>query len=118
MVTRAGLEPKCPVQNTEVIDFKNSNNRENRTFPGSEVHARYTDGGEKRRPGRPRRPVDSAEVVRLRAEGQSWPAIARRMRLGVGTVFRAYHAFENRAEAFQNPVAANLANPKTNPTEE
>lgn len=40
--------------------------------------------------GRPRKDVDVAEVVRLRECGLSWPKIARRMRFGQGTVFRAF----------------------------
>ncbi len=39
--------------------------------------------------GRPRVAVDAAEIVRLRAEGASWPAIAREMGLSVGTVYQA-----------------------------
>ncbi len=37
---------------------------------------------------RPRKPVDAVEVLRLRLEGHSWPEIGRRMRLGLGTVYR------------------------------
>lgn len=39
---------------------------------------------------RPRKQLDVAEVLRLRLEGQSWPAIARNVRLGLGTVYQAY----------------------------
>lgn len=45
--------------------------------------------------GRPRKYVDPAEVVRLRQTGLSWPAIARKMHLGQGTVFRAHRAAVN-----------------------
>ena len=41
--------------------------------------------------GRPRVTVDSAQIVRLRASGASWPAIAREMGLSGGTVYRAAH---------------------------
>ena len=39
---------------------------------------------------RPRKQVDVAEVLKLRLQGLSWPAISRKMRLGVGTVHRAH----------------------------
>lgn len=54
---------------------------------------------------RPRKQVDVAEVLRLRLEGQSWPAIARTVRLGLGTVYRAAR---NAPEPFQNPIAGTL----------
>ncbi len=41
---------------------------------------------------RPRKQIDLSEVARLRDEGLSYRAIARRMRLGVATVHRAYRA--------------------------
>ena len=41
--------------------------------------------------GRPKRVFDRLEVVRLRDEERlSWPAIARRIGVGVGTIVRAY----------------------------
>jgi hypothetical protein len=46
----------------------------------------------KRRGGRPRANVDGHEVVRLRAAGQSWPAIANRLGVGTATAMRAYKA--------------------------
>jgi len=52
--------------------------------------------------GRPRKNFDPDEVVRLRKSGLSWPAIARRMDLGQGTVFRAYQRAANAATPFQN----------------
>jgi hypothetical protein len=52
---------------------------------------------------RPRKNVDAKEVVRLRRLGLSWPAIARRMDLGQGTVVRAYHQAVNVAKPFQYP---------------
>jgi DNA invertase Pin-like site-specific DNA recombinase len=42
-----------------------------------------------RRIGRPRQEVDSAKVLELRAEGLSWRDIAKRLKLGLGTVHRA-----------------------------
>jgi hypothetical protein len=57
---------------------------------------------------RPRKQVDVVEVLRLRLEGQSWPVIARRMRLGLGTVYRAYrHAIE-ALKPFQNASSVRL----------
>ena len=62
--------------------------------------------------GRPRRQIDTIEVLRLRLEERlSWPQISRRMRLGYGTTFRAYRA---AIEALHRPnaVRCNLACPK------
>jgi DNA invertase Pin-like site-specific DNA recombinase len=42
-----------------------------------------------KRLGRPRVTVDVARIARLRAQGRSWPAIAREMGLSVGTVYQA-----------------------------
>jgi DNA invertase Pin-like site-specific DNA recombinase len=39
--------------------------------------------------GRPRRPVDVVRVLELRAQGWSWPAIAKEVGAGLGTVHRA-----------------------------
>jgi len=55
---------------------------------------------------RPRRFVDVAEVSRLRQLGLSWPAIARKMHLGQGTVFRAYRAAFDPTEPSQPAVLA------------
>ena len=41
-----------------------------------------------KRLGRPRKSVDAAHVRSLRAAGESWRAIARKMGVSVGTVFR------------------------------
>jgi len=41
------------------------------------------------RGGRPRRQVDVEQVKRLRAQGHSWREIARQLRLGYGTVYKA-----------------------------
>jgi len=51
---------------------------------------------------RPRKYVDVAELIGLRQSGHSWPAIARRMRLGQGTVFRAYRNAISSSQPFQN----------------
>jgi DNA invertase Pin-like site-specific DNA recombinase len=42
-----------------------------------------------KRIGRPRQEVDSSRVLALRAEGLSWRAISERLKLGLGTVYRA-----------------------------
>jgi DNA invertase Pin-like site-specific DNA recombinase len=41
------------------------------------------------RSGRPRRKVDAKKVIELRAQGHSWRAIGRRLRVGTGTALRA-----------------------------
>lgn len=45
-----------------------------------------------KRIGRPRQPVDSLLVLKLRAEGLSWRGISERLGLGLGTVYRAVRA--------------------------
>jgi DNA invertase Pin-like site-specific DNA recombinase len=40
--------------------------------------------------GRPRRIVDHAKIVALRASGASWPTIAKKLGIGVGTAYAAY----------------------------
>jgi DNA invertase Pin-like site-specific DNA recombinase len=52
---------------------------------------------------RPRKNVDAAEVLRLRLEGLSWPKIATRTSLGLGTVYRAYREAHAAIAPFQNP---------------
>lgn len=42
--------------------------------------------------GRPRRHVDTHQVATLRAQGLAWRAIAARMGIGEGTVYRLAHA--------------------------
>src|SRR6478736_7744020 len=42
-----------------------------------------------KRIGRPRQRVDCSKVLQLRAEGLSWRAISERLKLGLGTVYRA-----------------------------
>jgi DNA invertase Pin-like site-specific DNA recombinase len=52
--------------------------------------------------GRRRRVYDRLEIVRLRDQDRlSWPQIAARTGLGVGTVVRAYRAHTTAAEPFQ-----------------
>src|SRR5260221_9350324 len=43
-----------------------------------------------KRIGRPRLVVDSARVLQLRAQGRSWRATAKRLKLGMGTAQRAF----------------------------
>jgi putative DNA-invertase from lambdoid prophage Rac len=59
--------------------------------------------------GRPKRVFDRAQVIAMRdQERLSWPAIARRLRVGVGTVRRAYAALANAPQPCQNPPLTNL----------
>ena len=54
-------------------------------------HARVRAAG--KQIGRPRRVFDRQQILRLRdQEKRSWPQIARRLGVGVGTVRRAYEA--------------------------
>jgi len=57
---------------------------------------------------RPRKRVDTIEVLRLRLAGFSWPQIARLMALGQGTVYRAYREAIEALQPFQNHKAAKL----------
>jgi putative DNA-invertase from lambdoid prophage Rac len=60
--------------------------------------ARARAGG--RQIGRPKRVFDRAQVIAMRdRDGLSWPAIARRLRVGVGTVRRAYTALGDAPKA-------------------
>jgi hypothetical protein len=66
--------------------------------------------------GRPRKQVDMAEIARLRAAGHSWPEIARRTSLAVGTVFQAYKRNREALEPFKNsnpPVLESVLGVKT-----
>jgi len=54
--------------------------------------------------GRPKRVFDRDQVVLLRSQGLSWPAIARRLHLGVGTVVRVYQERERQTAPCQNPI--------------
>jgi DNA invertase Pin-like site-specific DNA recombinase len=42
-----------------------------------------------KRIGRPRQEVDSRKVLELRAQGLSWRQVSERLKLGLGTVYRA-----------------------------
>jgi len=57
---------------------------------------------------RPRKHVDLVEIIGRRWSGQSFPEIARGMRLGYGTVVRAYRHATEVLQAVQNPTAARL----------
>jgi len=57
---------------------------------------------------RPRKHVDLLEVIGRRWAGQRFPVIARRMRLGYGTVVRAYRTATVALLAVQNPKAVKL----------
>jgi putative DNA-invertase from lambdoid prophage Rac len=64
-------------------------------------HARARAGG--KQIGRPRRVFDRQEVLRLRdQERRSWPHIARRLGVGVGTVRRAYDALTSLPQLLDN----------------
>jgi DNA invertase Pin-like site-specific DNA recombinase len=52
-----------------------------------------------KRIGRPKLRVDSAEILRLRAEGFSWRAISDRLEVGLGTVYRAVQSLAGDAGA-------------------
>ena len=52
---------------------------------------------------RPKVHVDVLQVLRLRLEGLSWPAIARRMLLGQGTAYRGLPQGNRCATAFPKP---------------
>jgi DNA invertase Pin-like site-specific DNA recombinase len=41
--------------------------------------------------GRPRKIVDHSKIAALRASGASWPTIAKKLGIGVGTAYAAYH---------------------------
>jgi len=45
--------------------------------------------------GRPRVSVDAVKVAALRAQGQSWPKIARELGVSVGTVYQAGRSLSN-----------------------
>ncbi len=42
-----------------------------------------------RKTGRPRKKVDAKRILALHSEGLSWRKIAKRLRVGAGTAFRA-----------------------------
>ena len=78
---------------------------------------RSSTGTQQNRGGRPRRQVDTAELLRLRQKGCSWREIGRKMGLGKGTVCRAYQAATDAAQVSQNPKATVLRD-ETNKTRE
>jgi DNA invertase Pin-like site-specific DNA recombinase len=49
--------------------------------------------------GRPRVAVDAAQIARLRAQGRSWPQIARELGVGVGTVYQAARSLSKNPSA-------------------
>ena len=53
--------------------------------------------------GRPQIIVDVRKVAALRAEGRSWPQIAKQLGIGVGTAYRAHQ------ELSKNPKAESLS---------
>jgi DNA invertase Pin-like site-specific DNA recombinase len=59
--------------------------------------------------GRRRRVFDRPAIVRLRDQDKlSWPQIAARTGLGLGTVFRAYRALTDAPQPFQKLPGGNL----------
>lgn len=52
--------------------------------------------------GRPRRPVDLAQVGRLLSEGHSLRQTARRLRVGYGTVHKAIRDAGGRLQVIEN----------------
>jgi DNA invertase Pin-like site-specific DNA recombinase len=53
-----------------------------------------------KRLGRPRVSLDTARIASLRAQGRSWPQIARELGVSVGTVYQAARSLS------KNPFAA------------
>jgi DNA invertase Pin-like site-specific DNA recombinase len=58
-----------------------------------------------KRLGRPRVAVDAARITRLRAQGASWPTIARELAIGVGTAHAAFRTLS------KNPAAPAAVTP-------
>ncbi len=52
-----------------------------------------------KRLGRPRLAVDAARVASLRAQGASWPQIARELSVSVGTVYQAARSLSKNLSA-------------------
>jgi DNA invertase Pin-like site-specific DNA recombinase len=52
-----------------------------------------------KRLGRPRKPVDAAQIISMRAEGESWRKISRKIDLSVGTVFAAAQTGDHQSVA-------------------
>jgi DNA invertase Pin-like site-specific DNA recombinase len=57
-----------------------------------------------KRLGRPKKIVDARRIATLRAQGRSWPQIAKQLGCGVGTAYRAYQELSKNHSA--NAVAA------------
>ncbi len=57
-----------------------------------------------KRLGRPKKSVDATEVRSLRAAGESWRTIARKMDVSVGTVFAAAQSDQK-----PNPASSSMA---------
>jgi DNA invertase Pin-like site-specific DNA recombinase len=54
--------------------------------------------------GRPRVVVDIEQVSRFRAGGMSWPQIARKLGVSVGTVFQAGHSLSTNLPTATHPA--------------
>jgi DNA invertase Pin-like site-specific DNA recombinase len=52
-----------------------------------------------KRLGRPRVSVDLARIKCLRSEGASWPKIAEKLGIGVGTAYAAFHSLSKNPRA-------------------
>ena len=61
-----------------------------------------------KRLGRPTIVVDRSRIASLRAQGRGWKAIAREMKLGVGTVLRA--AQQGGLPCSENPAETGPVN--------
>jgi DNA invertase Pin-like site-specific DNA recombinase len=65
-----------------------------------------------KRLGRPQVIMDQAQIAILRAQGRSWPQIARQLGVGVGTAYRAYQELSKNqsiGDLSRNPVSSSLA---------
>lgn len=51
-----------------------------------------------KRLGRPRKAVDAAEVISMRAKGESWRAISHKLGVSVGKVFAAAQQLEGLSD--------------------
>jgi DNA invertase Pin-like site-specific DNA recombinase len=49
--------------------------------------------------GRPQVSVDAERIGQLRRQGQSWPQIAKKLGVGVGTAYRAYQELSKNPES-------------------
>jgi DNA invertase Pin-like site-specific DNA recombinase len=65
-----------------------------------------------RRLGRPQVTLDASRIATLRTEGLSWPAIARKLGVGVGTAYRAHQKLSKNPKSqrlSRNPRAGQVA---------